>query len=75
MDRMNDKLIVCALCGHTYDPAEQAACGSCPLHRGCNATCCPACGYTTIDTSRSTLVQWLTRKRPEERKHEPAAQR
>ena len=47
----------CPLCGHTFNPAEEPACASCPLHSGCNLVCCPACGYQTVDVHRS----WLAR--------------
>lgn len=57
---MTATMVSCSLCGHAYDPATQAACDACPLHRACRMLCCPACGYTTVDTEHSRLAQWLT---------------
>jgi Fe2+ transport system protein FeoA len=54
---MMHKTIACPLCGHTYNPTEQAACAACPLHSGCSLVCCPACGYKTVDAQQS----WLAR--------------
>lgn len=61
--------ISCPLCGNQYDPKEQSACGSCPLHQGCRMVCCPYCGHTTIDPAHADTVKlstWLLRlfKRP-----------
>jgi Fe2+ transport system protein FeoA len=49
------------MCGHVYDPTSARACAACPLHTGCTLTCCPACGYTTVDPGRSGLARWLDR--------------
>ncbi len=54
---MMHKSITCPLCGHSYNPAEQAGCSACPLHAGCNLVCCPSCGYKTVDIQQS----WLAR--------------
>jgi Fe2+ transport system protein FeoA len=54
---MIDKTVTCPLCGHSYNPAEQAGCATCPLHSGCSLVCCPACGYKTVDVHQS----WLAR--------------
>jgi hypothetical protein len=50
------QFITCAMCGHTYDPQENAACPTCPLNKGCSLTCCPKCGYESVDPSRSRLA-------------------
>ena len=42
----------CPLCGHLMD---EAGCDACPMGSGCPMVCCPACGYTTIDTSKTTV--------------------
>jgi Fe2+ transport system protein FeoA len=58
--------IVCPSCGFRYDPASAGSCASCPLNSGCPETCCPACGYTSIDLGRSwvgRLVSRLGRRR------------
>lgn len=52
--------LTCPLCGHTFDPASEAACVSCPLRKGCPLVCCPDCGHVTVDTERSRLVQLAT---------------
>jgi Fe2+ transport system protein FeoA len=54
---MMQKNVTCPLCGHSYNPGEEAACAACPLHSGCSLVCCPACGYKTVDTQQS----WLAR--------------
>jgi hypothetical protein len=45
------------MCGQRYDPDQQVACQSCPMHSGCNLVCCPNCGYQTVDSRRSKLVR------------------
>lgn len=52
------------MCGTTYDPSTHPGCAQCPVHRGCELTCCPACGYSTVDPSRSTLVGWVVSNWP-----------
>lgn len=42
----------CPLCGHALD---MTGCDSCPLGSNCPMVCCPACGYTTIDTDKTTV--------------------
>ena len=42
----------CPLCGHALDAT---GCDSCPLGSNCPMVCCPACGYTTIDTNKTTV--------------------
>ncbi|MFO7623019.1 MAG: ferrous iron transport protein A [Anaerolineales bacterium] len=50
--------MACPLCGHTFNPAEEPGCATCPLHSGCTLlVCCPACGYKTVDAHQS----WLAR--------------
>lgn len=60
--------ITCGLCGHRFNPAEHIACGSCPLQRNCNLTCCPSCGCETVDPGRSKLAslfkRWLSLEKP-----------
>jgi Fe2+ transport system protein FeoA len=56
----------CPLCGHQYNPADHAACRTCPLNKSCSLVCCPACGHTTIDPARSRLAQWLTMLLPKQ---------
>ncbi len=51
----------CPMCGFLYNPQDQSACPSCPLHQNCTMVCCPACGHTTIDPAQSTLARWATR--------------
>jgi len=48
--------MTCEMCGYRFDPAQNVACGSCPMHRGCALVCCPACGYSSVDPRRSRLV-------------------
>ena len=42
----------CPLCGHQMD---EAACSTCPMGSNCPMVCCPVCGYTTIDTDKTTV--------------------
>lgn len=56
---INTNLITCAVCGHTFDPAQHPSCGSCPLHQGCSMACCPQCGTTNINPAGSRLATWL----------------
>jgi Fe2+ transport system protein FeoA len=53
----------CPLCGHRFEPESHGGCASCPVGSGCGTLCCPACGYTTIDASRSALVRLWRRLR------------
>jgi Fe2+ transport system protein FeoA len=50
------ELVTCALCGHRFDPTASDACASCPLGRGCSLVCCPECGYSVPDASRSAFA-------------------
>jgi len=52
-----DRLIACSMCGNHFDPTEHIVCNGCPLQKGCQLVCCPACGYETVDVRRSTLVR------------------
>ena len=49
-------LVACALCGCRFDPSASDACASCPLGRGCSLVCCPECGYSVPDASRSAFA-------------------
>jgi Fe2+ transport system protein FeoA len=55
------KIVPCALCGHRFDPQETSICASCPLGKGCSLACCPNCGYSAPDPSRSTVVRLVAR--------------
>lgn len=55
------QLMRCAMCGHRFDPKEHSSCESCPLSSGCQLTCCPACGYETVDVERSSLARLFAR--------------
>ena len=50
------ELMTCAMCGHRFDPRGTSLCASCPLGKGCSLTCCPGCGYSAPDPSRSTVI-------------------
>lgn len=52
-----DYLITCSMCGHRFDPKEHIVCNGCPMQKGCQLVCCPACGYETVDVNRSILVR------------------
>lgn len=45
--------VFCMLCGHKLDAN---ACQSCPMGSNCPIVCCPQCGFTSIDTSKSRLA-------------------
>ena len=55
------ELVGCALCGHRFDPRATNVCASCPLGKGCSLACCPNCGYSAPDPSRSTVVRLAAR--------------
>ena len=64
------EMITCSMCGHIFDPQVHLACQSCPLQKGCQLVCCPACGYEMVDIRKSALAQaarraarWLIRDR------------
>lgn len=61
---MKDQIITCSMCGHQYDPSGHPTCEKCPLQFGCYLTCCPQCGYETVDPQRSTAARWLKRLLP-----------
>lgn len=46
----------CRLCGHKLDTT---GCEACPLGSNCPMVCCQACGYTTIDTDKTTVGRLL----------------
>ncbi len=59
---MNEQTtITCSLCGSQFDPADNAACPTCPLNRGCKMVCCPVCGNTNINPAQSSLVRLVTK--------------
>lgn len=52
----------CEFCGQDYRAADAAAaCGGCPLRRGCAKTRCPHCGYEAVRTPR--WLGWLARQK------------
>lgn len=51
----------CPLCGAAFDPLDRAACGGCPIGRGCRMTCCPACGYSWIEPAQTRSGRFLGR--------------
>jgi Fe2+ transport system protein FeoA len=55
------ELVTCAMCGFDFDPAEGAACASCPLGAHCALSCCPACGYSTLDHRSSRAARLALR--------------
>ncbi len=56
---MNASNVTCPLCGHLFRPSVGSICGACPLAKGCEFVCCPACGYQIPDTDRSRIGRWL----------------
>jgi len=50
--------LACPLCGAPVTPGE-AACGACPVSRGCGMICCARCGYRFVE--RSAIVDWIGR--------------
>lgn len=57
---MNDPVTTCALCGHKYPPESHQECISCPVQSDCNIICCPECGYSDVDPSKSKVVNWIS---------------
>ncbi len=51
--------VACPLCGTEFDPSSDRSCESCPMAGSCTLTCCPRCGYTTVDVSRSRWARGL----------------
>ena len=49
--------MACPMCGQSFDPRENVACGSCPLNVGCALACCPSCGFSNADPAQSWLVR------------------
>ena len=49
--------ITCAICSHTFDPAQHRGCAACPLQSGCQLACCPNCGFEAIDPNQSVLAR------------------
>ena len=60
MGHMNDSFVICALCGHQFHPESRQDCGSCPVQPDCNIICCPACGFSDVDPTKSKAVKWIT---------------
>jgi rubredoxin len=58
---MNPALIQCTLCGHTYNAEEHPSCQACPLAKGCAMTCCPVCGFQSVNVERSNLARIASR--------------
>ena len=58
---MTSQMITCSMCGHHFDPAAHLACQGCPLQKGCQLVCCPACGYENVDVRRSSLARLAAR--------------
>lgn len=42
----------CPICGERVEEGG-AACGACPMGRGCGLLCCPRCGYRFAERSAS----------------------
>lgn len=61
MDGMTNNTVSCSMCGYEYNPDNHGSCASCPLKSGCQLSCCPQCGYETVDPRKSTLSRWLSR--------------
>lgn len=55
------RLLTCSMCGHTFDPADQACCLDCPLNSGCTLVRCPVCGFETADPNQSGLARLFNR--------------
>lgn len=51
---MEKQLLSCTLCGHKFTEGDESVCGQCPLHKGCQLTCCPNCGFSNIHFSENT---------------------
>lgn len=56
---MGKQALTCPMCGHSFDPLANLACPSCPINSSCTLTCCPQCGYETVNPDRSTVVNLL----------------
>lgn len=51
------RLSACAMCGLRFDPSEHTACEACPIRNGCALACCPACGYSFVAPSSSSVIR------------------
>lgn len=63
----------CPLCGTRFDPDREVACDACPMSSACTLTCCPECGYTTVDVSSSRSAGFISRLFPARSKTESVA--
>jgi hypothetical protein len=68
---MNGNMIECPLCGHRYNSQEHIACEGCPLNRTCQVSCCPNCGYETVDPQKSSLARLAARWLPLRKNSQP----
>ena len=63
---MTAGMVTCSTCGHRFDPAAHQSCQGCPLQKGCQLVCCPACGFENVNIQRSPLARlvarWLSSK-------------
>jgi len=46
----------CALCGYEFSP-DEAECTGCAFNKSCKTTCCPHCGYRTVE--KSGILDWI----------------
>lgn len=54
---MSQRLLHCLMCGHRFDPTQHVVCQACPLQKGCELVCCPACGYQSVDVRASKFAR------------------
>ena len=61
---MTARMVTCSMCGHRFDPAAHETCLGCPLQKGCQLVCCPACGFENVNVQHSTLARLASRLLP-----------
>jgi len=55
---MKSSMIICPMCGHTFDPMQHSGCANCVLQRNCTLVCCPNCGFETVNPAESRLASF-----------------
>lgn len=51
----------CTMCGYEFETTDLECHTGCPLAAACSVICCPRCGYSTVDPSRSGVSNWFQR--------------
>ncbi|WP_255334286.1 hypothetical protein [Methanosarcina sp. KYL-1] len=44
--------MICLLCGHEFEKADETKCTGCGKFRNCSKQCCPSCGYEVVKEAK-----------------------